>query len=105
MTNCTSEVADTRVNDHHLHAVYAGIMTVIAILCGQYRRILKSSNIWIAFGSGINLGVIYHALGPMQCLSMPLFHALTGCDTTSAFRKKGKRIKNNGSQITHRFCS
>ena len=106
MTDCTHEEADTRVIVHLLHAVNAGIATVliktgdtdvVIILCGQYHRILQSSNIWIAFGSGkhqqtINLGMIYHALGPKQCLSMPVFHALTGCDTTSAFRNKGKRM-------------
>ena len=27
-----------------------------------------------------------------KCLSMPVLHALTGCDTTSAFWNKGKRI-------------
>jgi len=106
MTECNHKEADTRVVVDLLHAVNAGMTTVIiktgdtdvvAILCGQYDRILQASNIWIAFGSGkhqrnINLGMIYHALGPKQCLSMPLFHALTGCDTTSVFRNKGKRM-------------
>lgn len=106
MTDCNHEEADTRVIVHLLHAVNTGLghvlihtgdTDVVAILCGQFNRIRQPEHIWIAFGSGknrhnLNLGVIYNALGPNQSVSLPLFHALTGCDTTSAFRTKGKRI-------------
>ena len=30
-------------------------------------------------------------LGPGSCDALPLFHALTGCDTVSAFAGRGKK--------------
>lgn len=35
--------------------------------------------------------VIAHSLGPAKAMALPAFHALTGCDTTSAFFGKGKK--------------
>ena len=77
--------------------IKTGDTDVVAILCGQYHRLQQSAKVWIAFGSGkhqqnIDLGVIFTSFGPKDCVSMPLFHALTGCDTTSAFRTKGKKM-------------
>lgn len=34
---------------------------------------------------------ISQSLGPSKAMALPAFHALTGCDTTSAFFGKGKR--------------
>ena len=34
---------------------------------------------------------IAHSLGPSKAMALPAFHALTGCDTTSAFFGKGKK--------------
>lgn len=50
MTECTHEEADIRIIVHLLHAVNAGMMSiliktgdtdVVVVLCGQYRKILK----------------------------------------------------------------
>ena len=73
MTMCTQEEADTRI-----------------VLCTSSMRPK------IRFGSGknekhLNLGQISPALGPSMCLAMPIFHALSECDTTSAFRTQGKK--------------
>ena len=70
---------------------------MIAILCVQYDRITTSQHVWIMIGSGKherrhNLGQVYAALGPKKCVAMPIFHLLTGCDSTSAIRSKGKRL-------------
>ena len=35
--------------------------------------------------------VIARELGPSKAIALPAFHALTGCDTTSAFFRKGKK--------------
>ena len=35
---------------------------------------------------------IVRELGPSKALALPAFHALTGCDTTSAFFGKAKKI-------------
>lgn len=44
------------------------------------------------FGSRyIPVHVIAHGLGPSKAMALPAFHALTGCDTTSAFLGKGKK--------------
>ena len=34
---------------------------------------------------------IVNSLGPHKALALPMFHALTGCDTTSAFGYHGKK--------------
>jgi len=36
--------------------------------------------------------IVMHSLpGPEKATALPMFHALTGCDTTSSFFGKGKR--------------
>ena len=39
----------------------------------------------------IPIHTMVDALGPSKALALPAFHALTGCDTTSAFFGKGKK--------------
>eukprot|EP00745_Piridium_sociabile_P029609 TRINITY_DN48831_c1_g1_i4.p2 TRINITY_DN48831_c1_g1~~TRINITY_DN48831_c1_g1_i4.p2 ORF type:complete len:222 (-),score=27.38 TRINITY_DN48831_c1_g1_i4:119-784(-) len=39
----------------------------------------------------IPVHVIARELGPSKAMALPAFHALTGCDTTSAFFGKGKK--------------
>ena len=51
----------------------------------------------MAFGTGKNfayldINSISHALGEQKSLALPVFHSFTGCDTTSAFFGKGKKI-------------
>lgn len=51
---------------------------------------------WIHYGVGrsarlIAVHEISASLGPTKCSVLPTFHALTGCDTTSAFYGKGKK--------------
>jgi hypothetical protein len=104
MSSCSHEEADTRLVVHLHDALKAGCVTiliktgdtdVVAILLGQLHRLEHPEDIWIAFGSGknermLNLGVLGRALGPSMARAMPVFHALTGCDTVSAFRTRGK---------------
>jgi len=54
------------------------------------------ADIWVAFGTGKNfrmdsINAICTYLGEERAQALPMFHALTGCDTTSAFRGKGKK--------------
>ena len=56
-----------------------------------------SAKIWVAFGTGKNfayldINSISRALGEQKSLALPVFHSFTGCDTTSAFFGKGKKI-------------
>ena len=53
--------------------------------------------IWVAFGTGRNftyfhIHSICDALGQDKSLAMPFFHSFTGCDTTSGFFGKGKKL-------------
>ena len=54
------------------------------------------ADIWIAFGTGkdfrfYSINGLCATLGESRSRALPVFHALTGCDTTSAFRGKGKK--------------
>ena len=82
-------------------------MVVLTVLCALLTRILigkfhelitlcEEVNIWIAFGTGKNftyyhINAIYEDLGREKSLALPVFHSFTGCDTTSAFFRKGKK--------------
>ena len=52
--------------------------------------------LWLAFGTGksfrnIPTHKIAACLGPEKSRALPMFHALTGCDTVSAFVGHGKK--------------
>ena len=108
MADCNHEEADTRVVVHILHTLEHGIKTivvhtvdgnVIVILTGVFFELIANNllaDIWVAFGTGKNfrlysINAICTYLGKERTPALPIFHALTGCDTTSAFRGKGKK--------------
>ena len=72
---------------------------VVVILVGKLHELKAVNahvNIWVAFGMGrnfkfISINRICASLGEQKSRSLPVFYALTGCDTTSAFNGKGKR--------------
>ena len=68
-------------------------VVVIAIAVSQT---LSTLELWIAFGVGKNLRFlpvheIASSLGPEKSKALPMFHAITGCDTVSSFSGKGKK--------------
>ena len=94
---------------HILHAFERGLKKsqvrtldtdVIVILVGalfELMMIQAFSDIWIAFGIGkdfrfYSINGLCATLGESRLCALPLFHALTGCDTTSAFKGKGKKL-------------
>ena len=108
MPNCNHEEADTRMVIHILHALEQGLkkiqvrtvdIDVIVILIGALFELTITqpfADIWIAFGIGKDLRFysingICATLGEPRSRALPVFHALTGCDTTSAFKGKGKK--------------
>ena len=108
MPECNHEEADTRVVVHIVHALQQGMRTIevrtvdtdiIAILTGAYFELALAyplADIWVAFGKGKKfrfycINHICASLGESKARALPVFHALTGCDTTSAFRGKGKK--------------
>lgn len=108
MTDCNHEEADTRIIPHVVHAIQVSQATtilvrtvdtdVIVILVGKFHqlRALKPDiKLWVAFGMGrvfrfISVNSISDDLGEVRLKSLPVFHALSGCDTTSAFFGKSK---------------
>ncbi len=102
--NCNHQEADSRVFLHLSDAAQQGhrkaiIRTVdsdiVVIAVAQFRQ-LCLNELWIAFGTGkhfMNIPVhdVAQQLGPDKSLSLPLFHAISGCDTTSSFLGIGKK--------------
>ena len=108
MPDCNHEEADTRIVVHVQHALEHGekmikVRTadsdVIVILIGVYFDLVliqPSAEIWVAFGTGKNfrfysIKAISTCIGEQNARALPVFHAWSGCDTTSAFRGKGKK--------------
>ena len=107
MSVCNHEEADTRIGVHILDALEQGMKIikvrtvdtdVVTILVGAFFKlalIQPQVDIWVAFGKGksfrfYSIIVIYASLGEAKSRALPVFHALTGCDTVSAFRGKDK---------------
>lgn len=62
---------------------------VVVIAIAVFQK-LTISELWIAFGVGKNLRFL-SSLGPEKSKALPIFHAITGCDTVSSFSGKGKK--------------
>ncbi|KAJ8037689.1 hypothetical protein HOLleu_18575 [Holothuria leucospilota] len=109
MMECDHEEADTRIMVHLQDALENGSIVcqvrtvdpdVIVILIGKFHHLLTlnpDANIWVAFGTGkhfsfIHVNEICMALGEDTSVALPVFHSFTGCDTTSAFYRKGKNV-------------
>ena len=109
MTDCNHEEADTRIVVHVVHAIQGPNVSsvlvrtvdtdVVVILVGKlnlFRDINPGVNLWVAFRMGRNFSLISinsigDFLGEARSVFLPVFHALTGCDTTSTFYGKGKK--------------
>lgn len=105
---CNHEEADTRIFLHVKHAKGDGYRKVIirtvdtdvVVLATSYFFQLEAEEIWIAFGVGnhfryIPIHTIANKIGRTKCAALAVFHALSGCDTTSYFA--GRKKRNVGS--------
>ena len=71
---------------------------VIVIIVGTFHYLRDqhpAADVWIAFGTGRNfrylhINAICNALGREKAIALPIFHSVTGCDTTSTFGGKGR---------------
>ena len=101
---CNHEEADTRCFVHMMDAIEEGqskflIRTVdsdVVVLAVAMMQKVKVEEIWVAFGTGkrfkyIAIHELHHSLGPRKAITLPFFHAFTGCDTVSYFHSKGKK--------------
>ena len=97
---CTHEEADSRLMIHALDASLRGHRhikistndTDVIVLALSVVSTLPVDELWITYGSGKNVQhmpahVVASSLGP----ELPMFHALTGSDTVSFFRNRGKK--------------
>ena len=103
---CNHEEADMRTMLHAAAAMKCGHrkiairtvdtdVVVLAVWVVQECHGLIDE-LWLAFGTGkkfryIAAHELYASLGPEKSKSLPVFHAITGCDTVSAFAGRGKK--------------
>ena len=96
--------ADTRIFLHLEHAAEQGHITAyvrtvdsdVVVLAVRFFETSGLSELWVGFGTGkkyrdIPVHTICSNLGPSKSLALPLFHSLTGCDTTSQILGCGKK--------------
>lgn len=122
LSPCTHEEADTRMMLHLKDAVMQGytkvtirtVDTDVVVLAVTSASRLEGNEIWIAFGTGktfryIPAHTLAQILGPDRSEALPVFHAITGCDTVSFFAGKGKKTAwdtwNNFNEVTPAFCA
>lgn len=101
---CNHEEADSRIMVHVSDAVMQGFQKIlvrtvdtdVVVLAVSTVQKLENVEVWIAFGTGkdfryVPAHEISLSLGPRKSLALPVFHALTGCDTVSHFAQVGKK--------------
>lgn len=124
MAECDHEEADTRLLIHLQDALENGSTTcqvrtvdtdVIVIFIGKLKHLLTlnpEADICVAFGTGkhfshFHISGICTSLGNDRSLALPVFHSFMGCDTTSAFFEKGKKLawgaSNSYPDVTQAF--
>ena len=101
---CTHEEADTRLMIHALDASLRGHRRIkirtndtdVIVLALSVVSTLSVDEFWITYGAGKNVQhmpahVVASSLGPSKASALPMFHALTGADTVSFLRNRGKK--------------
>ena len=105
LSPCSHEEADTRMMVHVADAAkqYNSVITStvdsdVVVLAVHVFACLTSSltALWVAFDTGksyrpILVHSICTALGHPKCLALPMFHALSGCNTASSFSRRVKK--------------
>ena len=63
-------------------------------------RETKPDELWLAFDTWIvPIHEVVASMDPRICATLPIFHALTGCETVSAFCGRGKKTAWNTWQV------
>ena len=100
---CLHEEADTHMLLHVVGTVPKGIKKMairtvdadaVELFVASFSNI-KPDELWIDLGTGSRFWYtpvhqLVAAIYPRQCDTMPIFHALTGCDTVSSFVGRGE---------------
>ena len=91
-------MASTTVAGHCPVIVRTSDIDVVVLVVSAFVALGQQiDELWIVFGMRqhyryIPVHYIVRELRPSKALALPAFHALTGCDTTSAFLGKAKTI-------------
>lgn len=101
---CSHEEADTRLMLHALDARLTGHRRIkiktndtdVVVLAISVAHEIQADELWLEYGSGKTLRFlpihsIAQSLAREKSEALPLFHALTGCDTVSFFAGRGKK--------------
>jgi len=105
LTPCGHEEADLRIMLHVTHTAMHDhsriqvrtVDTDVVVLAMRLAQVLPYvDKPWITCGMGKNYRYIpaheiAASLGPQKARALPVFHALIGCDTVSAFVEHGKK--------------
>ena len=105
LSPCNHEEADSRMLLHASHAAHCGhhkvlirtVDTDVVVLAVSVAQGLGSEyELWLAFGTSTHFRYIAahkiaNRLGSEKSPALPMFHALTGCDTVSSFVGHGKK--------------
>ena len=102
---CSHEEADSRMllhvshaanNGHHNILIKTVDIDVVVLTVSVAQGLLPEDELWLAFGTGKSFRYlaaheIAAGLGPERAQALPMFHTLTGCDTSSSFAGHGKK--------------
>ena len=101
---CTHEKADTRLLLHvlvssllgHRRVVIRTNDTDVVVLAVSIVSTIPVEELWVTYGSGKQLQnlaahTIAVTLGRERAFVLPMFHALTGCDTVLSLRVEARR--------------
>ena len=105
MSDCNHEEADTRMMVYVEHSLVSGAKTigicsqdtdVVIIVLAFFHQLQAKYNfddivIDFELTHRYSLSTIAEKFGAVACQALPFFLALTGCDTTSAFKNIGKK--------------
>lgn len=99
----SQEEADSRIILHCVYAKQAEARNIIVrspdtdvlVLLCKYMVDLEHIPVYFDTGMGnkrrlLDVGAICRTIGPEMCKVLPALHAFTGCDTISAFVRRGK---------------
>ena len=112
MPDCTHEESDTRIVVHIIDAIRKGMKSIcirtvdtdiLTILISQFhflKDLCKDLELNVAFGVRKNFVVysvntICSTLGLDKSKLMSIFHTFSGCDTTSSFHGRGRKVHGN----------
>jgi len=101
---CSHEEADSRMMIHAFDASLNGFRRImiqsndtdVVVLAVSIAPLLPLDELWISYGSSKHVRnlpghAIATSLGREKACVLPMFHALTGCDTVSFFGGRGKK--------------